>query len=362
MYKKFKAEKDAGMAGLNKGLPFKLERFNRFVPGVMRERLYLLGGGSGAGKSKTANELFIFNVFDNWRESGKKYKLNIHYFSLEMPESKIISELAARWVHKNHGIILDSQYILSHWSVYKLSPFVNEMLESDEFKEYINDFQECTTILDTTVNYIKFNIYIDNLAKESGRIRTREIIKKDGGTINLFEAYDEYDEKQVTIVILDHISLVKPVAGQNKKQMLGDMADIMIRARNRYKFTFVVTQQLNRGFNSTDRIKLDDILPKDSDFRDGSDIFDAADVVLGLMSPSRERHTTFLGFKVASNAAGEGFKNKLLILNIIKNRHGEAFVIFPLLFLGETGELFELPDKAEKFDMDSLKKYKKYYI
>ena len=362
MYKKFKEEKDAGMLGLNRGIPFRLERFNMYIPGVRKERLFLVGGGSGSGKSKTANELFIFNVFDHWVANKKSYPLQIHYFSLEMPESKIIAELAARWIHKTEGFLVDSQYLLSHWTNYSLAPFINELLESESFKQYVNDFAECTKILDMSLNSVSFSKYIQKIAHENGQIKTREVKTKDGATINLFDSYVENDKSQVTLVILDHISLVKTISGQNRKQMIDEMADIMIKARNRHLFTFVVTQQLNRGFNSTDRIRLDDILPKDSDFRDGSGMFDASDVVIGLMSPSRERQTSILGFKVADDDSGPGFGNRLLILNIIKNRHGEAFSVFPLLFLGETGELAELPRKASEYNLDNLKRYRKYYL
>lgn len=366
MYEKFKKEKDEGLSGLNKGISFPLVRFNQYIPGVRRERLYLIGGGSGSGKSKVTNELFVFNVFDDWLKSGKKYTLDIHYFSLEMPESQIISELASRWIYNTHGLLVDSQYLLSHWADYTLALYVNELLESDEFKQYVKEFQSCVTILDMTLNSVGFSKYIDNLARSKGQIHTKEVKTKEGNVFNMFDSYTENDKEQTTIIVLDHISLVKTVTisgqSQNRKTMIDDMAEIMIKARNRYKFTFAVAQQLNRGFNSTDRIKLDDVLPKDSDFRDGSGMFDAANVVLGLMSPIRERHTSFLGYKVASNNAGPGFGNRLLILNIIKNRHGAAFGVFPLLFLGETGQMFELPKRSEDFNMDELKKYKKYYI
>lgn len=366
MYNKFKKEKDEGLSGLNKGISFPLHRFNQFIPGVRRERLYLIGGGSGSGKSKVTNELFVFNVFDDWLRSGKKYNLSVHYFSLEMPESQIISELASRWIHKEHGLLVDSQYILSHWTDYTLAVYVNELLESESFKQYVSEFQSCVTILDMTLNSVGFSKYINNLAREKGTIQNKTVTTKDGKSFEMFDNYIEKDKEQTTIIVLDHISLVKTVTlnghSQTRKTMIDDMAEIMIKARNRFKFTFAVAQQLNRGFNSTDRIKLDDVLPKDSDFRDGSGMFDAANVVLGLLSPARERQTSILGYKVATNSSGPGFGNRLLILNIIKNRHGAAFGVFPLLFLGETGEMHELPKKAEDFNMDELKKYKKYYI
>jgi len=362
MFKKFKKIKDDGISGLNRGIPFGLDRFNKYIPGVMRERLYLLGGGSGAGKSKVINELFVFTVFDDWLAKDKSYPLEIHYFSLEMTESQIIAELAARWIHKTQGLLVDSQYLLSYWVDYKLSPFINEMLESNEFKQYIDDFNSCVKIIDTTLNSTTFSMYMNKLAEDSGTVHTKSVLTKENREIKIFTSYDDNDDNQLIMVILDHISLVKNTSGQTDKSMLGAMADTMIRARNRYKFSFVVTQQLNRAFNSTGRTRLDDILPKDSDFRGGADIFDAANVVLGLLSPKRERQTSFLGFKVADSASGKGFGNKLIILNIIKNRHGQAFTVFPLLFLGETGELFELPKKADDYNLDNLKKYTKYYL
>lgn len=362
MYEEFKKEKDAGLMGLNRGIPFELPRFNNFIPGILQERLYLLGGGSGSGKSKVTNELFVFTVFDNWLSSNKSYPLQIHYFSLEMTQSQIIAELAARWVHKTQGLLVDSQYILSYWTNYTISPFINEILDSNEFKQYVDDFNTCVKIIDTTLNSTNFSMYVNKLAEDNGKITTREVITREGKKINVFVSYDGNKDKELIMIVLDHISLVKPTSGQNEKLMLGAMAEVMIRARNRYRFTFVVTQQLNRGFNSTSRTALEDVLPKDSDFRGGADIFDAANVVLGLLSPERERMTSFLGFKVADTATGNGFRNKLLIMNVVKNRHGQAFTIFPLLFLGETGELSELPKKAEDYNLDDLKKYKKYYL
>jgi len=269
MLKKFKEEKDAGMLGLNKGIPFNLTKFNNFIPGVRKERLYLIGGGSGAGKSKTANELFVFNVFDDWRLKGKKYALKIHYFSLEMPQSQIIAELASRWIHRYHGLLVDAQYLLSHWTEHTLDGYINALLESKDFEDYVKDFEEAVTILDMSLNHISFSTYVNKLAEEYGEIEKRNIKTKDGKILPVFKSYTEKDPSQVTIIVVDHISLVKCISGQSRKQMIDDMADVMIKARNRYLFTFVVTQQLNRGFNSTDRVKLDDILPKDSDFRDG---------------------------------------------------------------------------------------------
>ena len=357
----FKRIKNEGLAGLAKGIPFAIDRLNAVIPGVQKQRLYLLGGASGSGKTKTANEQFMFNVFDTWLVEGKRYPLLIHYFSLEMPRSQIVVALVLRWLYRNHGVFIDAPYLLGYVKGLTLKPFYNELLESEELATYITEFSRVAKIMDTHLNHISFSNYVKDLASTSGTTITKEIVTKDGKALNMFDSYTEKNNSQVNIIIVDHIGLVKSVTGQSERQMMVDMGDIMIKARNRYNFTFVVTQQLNRNFGSSDRAKLEDILPKDIDFRAGSAIFDAADVVVGLLSPNRERQNSFMGYRIQSTSSSIGFGNRLVSLNIIKNRHGSNNAVLPLLFLGEIGHYEELPRKSSEFNYDTLLNYKKHY-
>jgi len=357
----FKKLKDEGLAGLATGVPFELPRFNMVVPGVQRQRLYLLGGASGSSKTKTTNEHFMFNVFDDWLRNGKTYPLSIHYFSLEMPRAQIVTALVLRWLYRNHGILIDAPYLLGYMKEFKLKPFYNELLESQDLANYISEFESVVSIMDTKLNHVAFSNYVKDLSLLKGVISYKSITTKEGKELRLFDKYEENDPRQLTILIVDHIGLVKLVQGQGERQMMIDMADIMIKARNRFNFTFVVTQQLNRNFGSSDRAKLEDILPKDIDFRAGSAIFDAADVVLGLLSPNRERQAVFMGYRIQSTTSSRGFGNRLVALNVIKNRHGSNNAVIPLLFIGEIGHYIELPRKAADFNYDTLLNYRKHY-
>jgi len=239
--KEFKKLKDEGLKGLSTGIPFGLPRFNTVVPGVQKQRLYLLGGASGSSKTKTTNEHFMFNVFDDWLYGGKLYPLHIHYFSLEMPRSQIVTALVLRWLYKAHGILIDSPYLLGYIKDKPLNPFYNEILESADLANYIMEFESIASIMDTMLNHVSFSYYIKDLSQSQGTVIKKTVTTKDGGTISLFDKYEENNRNQVNIIIVDHIGLVKSVAGQSERQMMIDMADIMIKARNRYNFTFVVT-------------------------------------------------------------------------------------------------------------------------
>jgi len=105
---------------------------------------------------------------------------------------------------------------------------------------------------------------------------------------------------------------------------------------------------------------LEDMLPKDSDLKEGGDLAEAADVIFGLMSPYREKLSAFLGYRVMDTSGGIGLKGRMLVLNVIKNRHGVMGSVYPLLFMGEAGLFSHLPAKSEDFDYEILKEIKHY--
>jgi len=83
--------------------------------------------------------------------------------------------------------------------------------------------------------------------------------------------------------------------------------------------------------------------------------------VLGLLSPNRERQATFAGYRIQSTSSSRGLGNRLVSMNVIKNRHGSNNAVIPLLFIGEIGYYEELPTKAADFNYEILLNYKKHY-
>ena len=242
----------------------------------------------------------------------------------------------------------------------QLAPMYNELLESPSLADYITKFQEVVNIMDTTLNTVSFNIYLTKLAEREGTSESEAKDIGDGQVIHLFKNYVEKDPRQMNIIIIDHIGLVKHLTGQSERQMMQDVGDIMIKFRNRHKFTFAVSQQANRQSNSTDRHQLEDLLLKDSDAKGGAGIFDACNVALGLFSPMRERQSTFMKYKVQGSASQPGLGNRMIALNIIKNRNGEANWVMPMIFLGEIG-LYKDLDKPENVKYQEISKIKPHF-
>ena len=229
-----------GLSGIYAGVPFPLKKLNYSVPGIQKSRIYISAGGTGSGKSKFINEAFMFTLFDDWLASGKAYTLKIYYFSLEIPKEQILAALTVRWLYKRHEIITDNTYLLSYNKEFKPDGRILALLDSDEFTNYISAFEECVDIMDTSINHISFDNFVMAKAREHGTINYSYKETSDGNKLKMFDSYIENDPNQKILFIVDHVALVKTVSGQTKKAMLGSIGDTMIKARNRYRFTFSV--------------------------------------------------------------------------------------------------------------------------
>lgn len=361
MYRQFKRIKDQGLLGRNKGIKFPLLKLATTIPNIQKSKFYIIAAASGVGKSAFINEMFVFNAYDEIIKNPAT-KLRIIYWSLELPKEYIITRLLVRWLKLKHNILVDSDYLLSQGDK-KLDPFINELLESQECIDYVEGFGKIVDIRDDKLTYISAAKQIDTIAEEQGVIKHKDL-KVKGDVWSVFDDYMEHDKDQYTIFIVDHISLIGNVKGESKKQSMDALTEVVIKARNRYKFTFVFAQQLNRGFSSTDSRKLELLLPTSNNFKDSNATIEGCDVAIGLMSPYREGLDDFLNYRIkprANDPLKHGFKNRMLVANIIKNRTGESNKVYPLYFEGETGIMQHIDKTPAEIDYNAINKGLKHY-
>ena len=83
-----------------------------------------------------------------------------------------------------------------------------------------------------------------------------------------------------------------------------------------FGFSFINIQQFNQGLSSVERSKFKgvDLSPQQSDFKDSTNPYQDADVVLGTMCPYKLDMNTCLGYDIKK------LKDKMIMLKVIKNR------------------------------------------
>lgn len=249
----------------------------------------------------------------------------------------------AKWVSRK--IFIDQGVMIP---VPKLLGWTDKMTSDEHdlflmYEDYIGAMDDVITIIDGPENPVGIAKELKAHALQNGRIEQVDEYNK---------RYFPDNENEVTIVIIDHVGLLKLTKDQTtKKQAIDKMSDELRYARDFYGYTPVVVSQFNRDISNPIRIKNGDVEPQLEDFADSSQTQNDADVVLALFDPMRYKVADPSGYnldKLRDNTGAKYFRS----LRLIKNSYGSDDIRIGLAFLGEIGMFKELPRKANITDAD----------
>ena len=333
-------EVDKGMEGRNGGIPMGFNRLNHYI-GIRRSMYYLIGGLTGSGKTSFVDDAFILNPVDWYiAQKGKSnIKLKIIYRSMERSRVYKIAKWVSRKIFLDHGISIPVPKLLG-W---------NDRMNAEEYalfstyEDYIKQVESIVTIIDGKENPVGIAKDLKEYALENGHIEQIDKYNK---------KYIPNDENTITIVVIDHIGLLKAIKDYpNKKALIDKMSDELQYARDFYGFSPVVVSQFNRDISNPIRIKNGDVEPQLEDFKDSGSTQEDADVVMALFDPMRYKVPDPSGYDTAKLVDAQGSKF-FRSLRVIKNSYGTDDVRIGLAFYGEIGMFKELPKKKDMTDAD----------
>ena len=338
-FEQLKKEVELGLDGRNGGIPMGFDRLNRYI-GIRKSMYFLVGGLTGSGKTSFIDDAFVLNPFD-WYIGQKApgLKLRIIYRSMERTRVYKLAKWVSRRIFLDHGIIVPVPKLLG-WT---------EKMTADEhdlflmYEDYIGNMSETITIIDGPENPVGIAKELKAHALQNGRIEQIDEYNK---------RYFPNNENEITIVVIDHIGLLKTTKDQTtKKQAIDKMSDELRYARDFYGYTPVVVSQFNRDISNPIRIKNGDVEPQLEDFAESSQTQNDADVVLALFDPMRYKVADSSGYdlnKLKDQYGAKYFRS----LRLIKNSYGEDDVRIGLGFMGQIGMFKELPKKSNMTDAD----------
>lgn len=338
-FEKLKQEVDLGLNGRNTGIPMGFDRLNRYV-GIRKSMYFLVGGLTGSGKTSFIDDAFVLNPFD-WYVSQKTpgVKLRIVYRSMERSKTYKLAKWVSRKIFIDQGMLIPVPKLLG-WT---------ERMNSNEhdmflmYEEYIEQMNDIITIIDGPENPVGIAKDLKKHALLHGRIEQIDEFNK---------IYVPDNDNEITMVVIDHIGLLKLTKDQTtKKAAIDKMSDELRYARDFYGYTPVVVSQFNRDISNPIRIKNGDVEPQLEDFADSSSTQNDADVVLALFDPMRYKVPDPSGYaldKLKDDYGAKYFRS----LRLIKNSYGEDDIRIGLGFLGQIGMFKELPRKRDITDED----------
>lgn len=334
-----KNEIQAGLDGRNAGIPMGFNRLNRYIG--IRKRIYtLVGGLTGSGKTSFVDDAYVLNPFD-WfiSQDNPKIKLKIIYRSMERSRTYKFAKWISRKIFYDYGIIIP---------VGKMLGWTDKMTKDEHdifltYKEYMEKMEEVITIIDGPENPVGIAKELKEYALQNGKIEQLDTHNK---------MYVPNDENVITLVIIDHIGLLKTTKDlSTKKQVIDKMSDELRYARDFYGYSPVVVSQFNRDISNPIRIKNGDVEPQLEDFKESSQTQDDADVILALFDPMRYKVADPSGYdlnKLKDEFGAKYFRS----VRLIKNSYGEDDIRIGLGFLGQVGMFKELPKRKDITDSD----------
>ena len=332
-----KNEVQAGLDGRNNGIPMGFNRLNRYI-GIRKSMYTLVGGLTGSGKTSFIDDAFVLNPVD-WYLTQKdpQIKLKIIYRSMERSRTYKLAKWISRKIFIDHGTTIP---------VTKLLGWTDRMTHDEHdlflmYEDYMNMVEDIVTIIDGPENAVGIAKELKAHALKNGHIEQIDEYNK---------RYIPDDENTVTIVVLDHIGLLKTTRDQTtKKEAIDKMSDELRYARDFYGYTPVVVSQFNRSISNIMRIKNGDVEPQLEDFAESSQTQNDADVVLALFDPLRYKVLDTSGYdlnKLKDQYGAKYYRS----LRLIKNSYGEDDVRIGLGFMGQVGMFKELPRQKEITD------------
>lgn len=319
------AEIQRGLIGKNIGISTGLPKLDEIIAGVQRKTIYNIAAPISGGKTSIASYAFVYQpLLQNLNNPNFK----LIFFSLEISAETLLAKLLSLYIYDTFNIEISYKKLMSRTT--------KNRLKEDEFEivkkciPWLNSVEKVLYIHDKTLNSDTFYAVLKGFAESQGKfidINERETIYKPNNS-DLF-----------TLVLLDHVSLIKTKGLQNVKQAIDLVCSEAIYFRNKCEFSFVLLQQINRTSGSMDRRKAELQEIELQDLKDSAGPSEAADVVLALFFPHRDKMSIYRKYKI-----GNGFRDAFRSVITLKNRYGECDQIVPLNFFGSIGLFKELQE------------------
>ena len=206
-------EVNKGLEGNNDGIPMGFDRLNKYI-GIRKSMFFLVGGNTGSGKTSFIDDAFVLNPYDWYisKANTTDIKLKIWYRSMERSQVYKMAKWVSRKIFLDEGITI---------SVNKMLGWTGKMTDEEhklflKYEDYMRNMEKVITIMDGPENPVGIAKDLRKFALKHGKI-----VQTDPDD-EYSKIYVPDDPNTVTIVVIDHIGLLKTTKDQpTKKEAIG---------------------------------------------------------------------------------------------------------------------------------------------
>lgn len=298
-----------------------------------------------SGKTAIVDSQFLLEPYLWWKRNKDKVKIDPYWIYRSMERNRVYK--IAKWtcylMFIDHGILIDVPTIMG-WPNKIRSLTKEDLVIIDSYEEFFEEMFQRVLIIDGIDNpYGVYKTAVDFMTSKG-------VIEKIDDFNKIYVPNNPY---LLVTHITDHIGRIKPEKSQSDKETLDSHSMYMTQLRDMYGVTVIDIAQLNRNIENTYRMVNTDIDVAPQDFKGSGDMYENADVVIGLMNPYKLQAYNYGGYSIRS-FIGARNNNRFRALKVIKNSYGVDDFVIGFNFLGEIGLMAEIP-KAEEINYEEFK-------
>jgi hypothetical protein len=299
---------------------------------------FLIGGLPGSGKTAIVDSQFLLEPYLYWYKNKDKLNIDPYWIYRSMERNRIykIAKWTAYLMFIDHHILIDVPTIMG-WpnKMRDLSDKEVEIIRS--YRPFFEEMFERVFIYDGSSN--PTGVYKD---AEKFMLSKGKLVK-----IDQYNTIYVPDNNNLFVChITDHIGKISSESGLTDKGILDLHSDYMGKLRDQYHMTIIDISQLNRNIENVYRAVNTDVDVQPQDFKGSSDLYENADIVIGLLNPYKIQAYQYGGYDIPKFVSNNN-ANRFRSLKVIKNSYGNDDFIVGFHFLGENGLMAQIPNSRE---------------
>ena len=322
-------EVDSGREGKAQGYSMGLPKTESIIDGVTKRTMTVIASGTGQGKSSFVLYAYVYRPLMEHLDDNNFY---VSYFSLEMPATVIFGKLLSTYIFEKYHKELSITEILSRKKGYILSDENYEIVK--DCIGWLNKIEKKIHVYDKSLNADKLYAILMQKLEKFGTFEELENRK----------VYHPDNPDMLYEVVIDHAGLLKPSNGRNKKGEMDTATAYLVTLRNMCGLSPTIIQQINREQSNIERFKAGRTGIQLSDLKETGDISDAAEVIIALYGPNRDKLNTYRGYDIKK------LGDFIRIIQFLKTRFGSCDVEIAVNYQGKINIWAELPLPNDIYD------------
>lgn len=258
-------------------IPSPFKSFSQDFVGIEQETYYICTGNQKSSKSQFTSFVFLYTPILYAYYHPDKVRVRILYAPLEESKQRVILRFMRHllYVKSGYKIRLTLQELTSAREGHPVDQEVIDILESKEYKDILNFFEERVMFLEDCKNPTGCYKAIVKYATEHGeRIKAPLTITDEFGetkTVEKIVGYKPHDPDEYVIIMADHLGLLQEERGMDKRQTIKKFSEYMMEVRDYYRYIPVCVQQQNADPQSLEAYKQNRISPSPGNLADCKD-------------------------------------------------------------------------------------------